>query len=76
MKNLSIVIPIYKEKKNIVELTNKIKKNLNFKNYEIIFVDDNSEDGTQEILKNLKKKYKNFNFIIRKKKERFNSIMF
>ena len=69
MKNLSIIIPIYKEKNNIIELTNKIKKNLNFKNYEIIFVDDNSKDGTEEILKNLKKKYKNFNFIIRKKKK-------
>ena len=51
MKNLSIVIPIYKEKKNIVDLTNKIKKNLNFKNYEIIFVDDNSEDGTIDAVK-------------------------
>ena len=69
MKNLSIIIPIYKEKNNIVELASKIKKNLNFKNYEIIFVDDNSRDGTEEILKNLKKKYKNFNFIIRKKKK-------
>ena len=69
MKNLSIIIPIYKEKNNIVELTNKIRKNLNFKNCEIIFVDDNSGDETKEILKNLKKKYKNFNFIIRKKKK-------
>ena len=69
MKNLSIIIPIYKEKNNIVELTNKIRKNLNFKNCEIIFVDDNSGDGTKEILKKLKKKHKNFNFIIRKKKK-------
>tara|TARA_Y100000590_G_C15514420_1_gene936680 strand:+ start:202 stop:918 length:717 start_codon:yes stop_codon:yes gene_type:complete len=69
MKNLSIIVPIYKEKNNIAKLTSKIRKSLNFKNYEIIFVDDNSNDGTKKILINLKKKFKNFKFIIRKKKK-------
>tara|TARA_B100000378_G_scaffold267885_1_gene254565 strand:+ start:50 stop:754 length:705 start_codon:yes stop_codon:yes gene_type:complete len=68
MKKISIIIPIYKEKKNIIELTNRIRKNLKSKIYEIIFVDDNSNDGTKKILQELKKKYKNFNFIVRKKK--------
>ena len=69
MKNLSIIVPIYKEKNNIAKLTSKIRKSLNFKNNEIIIVDDNSNDGTKKILINLKKKFKNFKFIIRKKKK-------
>ena len=73
MKNrnekISIVVPIYKEKENIIELTDKIRKNLKSIKYELIFVDDNSNDGTKEILKKLKKKYRYFDFIIRKKKK-------
>ena len=57
MKNLSIIIPIYKEKNNIIELTNKIKKNLNFKNYEIIFVDDGSNDNTSNKIRNFIKNF-------------------
>ena len=69
MKKISIIIPIYKEEKNIFELTNKIRQSLKSVKYEIIFVDDNSKDGTKKILKKLKKKYKYFGFIIRKKKK-------
>ena len=69
MKKISIIIPIYKEEKNILELTNKIRQSLKSVKYEIIFVDDNSKDGTKKILKKLKKKYKYFGFIIRKKKK-------
>ena len=69
MKKISIIIPIYKEEKNIFKLTNKIRKSLKSVKYEIIFVDDNSKDGTKKILKKLKKKYKYFGFIIRKKKK-------
>mgnify|MGYP001197412105 CR=1 FL=1 len=56
MKKISIIIPIYKEEKNIFELTNKIRKSLKSIKYEIIFVDDNSNDGSKEILYRLKKK--------------------
>ena len=69
MKKISIIVPIYKEKDNIIELTDKIRKNLKSIKYEIIFVDDDSDDGTKEILKKLKKKYRYFDFIIRKKKK-------
>ena len=68
--HLSIVIPIYKEKKNIELLTKdiyqKIKKKIKF---EIIFVDDNSKDGSYEILKKLNKK-KLVKFVIRKKEKK------
>ena len=67
-KNLSIVIPILNESNNIQYLTDKIIKNLININYEIIFVDDNSVDNSHKILRKLKKKYKFFKPIFRKKK--------
>lgn len=64
--DLSIVIPVLCEKKNLKKLINKIEiytKNLN---KEIIFVDDDSKDGSYELVRNLKKK--NLKFYIRKSK--------
>tara|TARA_B100000787_G_scaffold152865_1_gene126779 strand:+ start:31 stop:732 length:702 start_codon:yes stop_codon:yes gene_type:complete len=63
----SIIIPVYKEFNNIEKLYLKIRKYLKGNVYEVIFVDDSSNDGTEELLKKIKKKYKNFSFIIRKK---------
>ena len=54
---LSIIIPCYNEKNTIELILEKIIqsfKNYKIFNYEIIIVDDNSKDGTKEILKNLK----------------------
>ena len=50
---LSIVIPTYKEKENLQELLPTLNKTLaNFK-FEIIVVDDFSNDGTEEMVKKL-----------------------
>ena len=53
---LSIIIPCYNENKTINEILKKIHKSLKnyeiFK-YEIIIVDDYSNDGTKELLKDL-----------------------
>ena len=68
LKELSIVIPIYNESKNIEKLWIRIKKNINLKKYEIIYVDDNSKDNTFAILKKIKKKDKKVKFLIRKNK--------
>ena len=65
--SLSIIIPALNEEKNIKPLTEKIIKNLKKFRFEIIFVDDQSDDGSKEILINLSKKYKFFNPILRKK---------
>lgn len=65
--DLSIVIPILNEEKNIIPLTNKIKKELKNINYEIIFVDDNSNDQSRKILQNLKSKFSFFKPILRNK---------
>ena len=67
---LSIVIPVYKEKKNLKDLITRICKSVKEKNYEIIVIDDNSKDGSIEILKKLKSKFKILRFFIRKKKPR------
>ena len=68
MNNFSIIIPTFREKKNIYILVKKIKKFLNKLNYEIIFVDDDSQDGSYQIFKDIKKKEKKFSFHIRKDK--------
>ena len=67
MIKISIIIPVYKEFNNIEKLYLKIRKYLRDITFEVIFVDDSSNDGTEELLKKIKKTYNNFNFIIRKK---------
>ena len=64
-RKLSIVIPILNEEKNIFPLTKKIIKHLKQYDYEIIFVDDSSNDKSREILQKLKKKYSFFKPIFR-----------
>jgi len=67
MVEVSIVIPTYNEKDNIKKLIQQILTEFkkNFINGEVIIVDDNSSDGTGEILENLKKKIKNLKIIHR-----------
>lgn len=61
-KKVSIVIPIYNEKKTLEELLKVVEKATLPKEItrEIILVDDYSTDGTRDILKKLEKKYKVF----------------
>ena len=66
-KLISIVTPTYNEEENIEELYNEIKKSISdIKEYdfEIIVIDNDSTDKTQEILKNIASKDKNFKVII------------
>lgn len=67
MKGISIIVPIFNESKNISTLYSKLKKIKIRTKKEIIFVDDNSNDGSQIILNNLKKKIR---YILRKEKKR------
>lgn len=53
---VAIIIPTYNEKENIAELADKIFAQ-NISGLEIIFVDDNSPDGTGALIKELAKKY-------------------
>ncbi|MGM0613400.1 MAG: glycosyltransferase family 2 protein [Bacteroidota bacterium] len=53
MEKLSIVVIVYNEKENIRPLTEKIRTDLSEYDYELIFVDDGSTDGTLEEIKEL-----------------------
>ena len=58
---LSIIIPCFNEKNTIAEILKKIDqslKNYEILNFEIIVVDDFSNDGTKEVLKQLSNKEK------------------
>ena len=70
ISKFSIVIPTYNERQNIALLIKKISKNLKNFFYEIIVIDDNSQDGTKLVLKEIKSSKKNFTFHIRKKEKR------
>jgi dolichol-phosphate mannosyltransferase len=65
-KELLIIIPTYNEKDNIPIVI----KNIFFyvKNFTLLFIDDNSPDGTHLVIKNYIKNKKNVKLIIRKKK--------
>jgi dolichol-phosphate mannosyltransferase len=68
----SIIIPSYKEKENLKKIIPLISKSLTKKEFifEIIVVDDNSKDGTNEAFGKLKKKFKNIKLFVRKNKFR------
>lgn len=55
----AIIIPTYNEKDNIELLVSKISESLVNIDYSIIFVDDNSTDGTVDIIEKLKKIFSN-----------------
>ena len=63
MKKYSIIIPTLNERDNILNIIKEIDKNLLVK-YEIIFADDDSKDGTIDILKKIENK--NIKYIINK----------
>lgn len=52
--SVSVVLPSYNEKENIVEAIERIAKAIGNQLLEIIVVDDNSPDGTWKIVKDLK----------------------
>ena len=63
--NLSIVIPTYNERENISKILEKLRKSLKKVRYEIVFVDDNSPDGTSDEVKVFMQKSPNIHLIHR-----------
>ena len=64
--NFLIVIPTLNENKNISIIYKKILKI--YKNAHILFIDDNSTDGSKNEIINIKNKNKNVNFVFRDSK--------
>jgi dolichol-phosphate mannosyltransferase len=52
-KKISLVIPTYKEKDNIEPLVTRLSAALTGYQFEIVIMDDNSRDGTEELVKSL-----------------------
>ncbi len=63
---VSILIPCHNEHE-VIEKTAQNILNLDYKDFEIILIDDRSSDDTAEIIKNLEKKYDKITAIIRDK---------
>jgi len=71
MKKLSIIIPVYNEINTVSIVLHNLKKLKLFSNYtnQLIIVDDNSNDGTKELLEKLKDDeiFKDDTFIFKEK---------
>ena len=66
MNNIIIIVPVLNEKRNIEILFEKLNTtNIGF---DLLFIDDNSSDGSREIIENLVKNNQNINYIFRPKK--------
>jgi glycosyltransferase involved in cell wall biosynthesis len=61
-KTVDIILPVYNSKKYILATINSIIKQT-YKSWNLIIIDDCSNDGTYEILNNIKRKYNNQNKI-------------
>lgn len=67
MKEISVIIPTYNEVGNIGFVIKEIQTHFKYYNVngEIIVVDDNSPDGTQQIVRRLLSEYDNLKLIVR-----------
>ena len=70
-KTVDIIVPVYNSKKYIIPTINSILRQ-SYKSWNLIIIDDCSNDGTYKILKNIHKKYNKDNkiFLYRQNKNR------
>ncbi len=70
--SFSVILPTLNEKGHILKLIEEISNifEVNKINYEIIVVDDNSDDGTYEVVENFKKNNANVKTILRENKKK------
>ena len=62
---ITIIVPTLNEVDNIEKFINRIQEILKGINFQILFVDDNSTDGTINIINEFKKRYDNIDIIVR-----------
>ncbi len=76
MKELSVVIPVYKGEKTISRLVASLQEELRAYDFEVIIVNDGSPDNSEEACKEIASRNKNVNFIsLRKNFGEFNAVM-
>ncbi|GEM_PF-5619491 len=63
---VSIIIPLFNKKEMTERCLDAIRKNTQYKNYEIILVDNGSTDGTKTYLKKIKQSHKYIRTILNK----------
>ena len=63
--NFSIIVPAYNERDNIPLVVERLEKLLPGDNGEIVFVDDDSKDGSREVLMSLARSNPRVRFIRR-----------
>ena len=51
--NLSIVVPTFSESQNVDELLRRLERTLGVAGWEIVFVDDDSPDGTASLVRDI-----------------------
>jgi len=52
-RQLSVIVPTFKERDNVVTLYHRLEATLAGVDWEVIFVDDNSPDGTWQVVRDL-----------------------
>jgi dolichol-phosphate mannosyltransferase len=67
-KTLSLIVPTFRERDNIAPLVQQIARSLDGVDYEVVFVDDDSRDGTEELIAELSAKYP-VRIVVRKDKK-------
>ena len=70
-KKILVFTATYNEKENIEKLILNIREKLPLAS--IFIIDDNSPDGTSEIIKELQTKFKNLDLLVRNKKSGLDS---
>ena len=66
MTKILIVLPTLNERRNIKKIYFKLKK-IRYINFNLLFIDDNSNDGTKKLIRKFCVKKKNF-YLLRDKR--------
>jgi glycosyltransferase involved in cell wall biosynthesis len=73
---ISVVIPVYRGEKSIVQLVEHLQVQLHNEAFEVVLVNDGSPDDSAKVCRQLTQKYKNVQFIsLRKNFGEFNAVM-
>ena len=64
---VSVIIPTYNRKNELKKCLESVLKQ-NYKNYDVIVADGDSNDGTLRLLMSFKKRYRNFHYLVEKRR--------